>query len=217
MHTQAWSYLSRRELGCQVREVDVYTSQLVSMPSPPSFEAVNSHCLTFSSGLPLLSSFSLGVTSLPVGFPTLLSCLLLPSLLPHLCPELGLCKMRSKFAPCLYLHLALLPQLCPLYYSPVPTFSLSSLLSSVPYKSVLPSARSPGTSCPARPYGSSQQPWARCLSSRHSWAVCPLARSPQSCVWFQHQVPPSSYSVHIHPSPDPPQGLLWHVLKRGYF
>ena len=170
--------------------------------SLPSSEAVNRCCLTFFSGLQPPS------TSIPVGFPPLLSCFLLPSLPPHLrlgpnLSSLGLCKMRPKLTSCLYLHLALLPRPYPLSYSPIPTFFLSSCTRLFPISLFYhppshlgPPAQQDPLAPPSSPGGGGCHP--------STAGVRPLARSPQSCMWHQRRVPPSSYSVHIHPSPSPP-------------
>ena len=160
--------------------------------SPPSFAAVDRCCLTSFSGLQPPSTSTPWGTILPLGFPTLLSRFLPPSLPPHLrlglnLSSLGLCKMRPKLTSCLYLHLALLPRPYPLSYSPIPTFFLSSLYSPVSQKSVLLSTLSPGTSSPLAPPGSPGE--GGCHPSTAGGRS--LARSPQSCMWHQRR-------CHLH-------------------
>ena len=156
----------------------------------PAFEAVNRCYLTFFSGLQPPSTSTPWGNYSSCGFPTLLSCSLLPSLPPHLhlgpnFSSLGLCKMRPKFTSCLYFHLALLPWLYPLSYSPIPTFFFhpctrlfpTSLFYHLP-SHLGPPARQDPLAPPSIPGGGGCHP--------STVGVRSLARSPQSCMWHQH-------------------------------
>ena len=173
--------------------------------SPPSFAAVDRCCLTSFSGLQPPSTCTPWGTILPLGksaYPCVSS---VPSLPPHLrlgpnFSSLGLCKMRPKLTSCLYLHLALLPRPYPLSYSPIPTF-FSLILVLASFLKVC-SAIHPLT-WDLQPLGSSQQPWERWLSSQHSGGPL-LGQVPAVLHVASVPVPPSSYSVHIHPSSSPP-------------
>ena len=170
----------------------------------PSFEAVNRCYLTFFSGLqpPSTSTSWCNYSSCWI----LHSSLMFPaSLSPSSPPSRtqGQCKMRPKFTFCLYFHLALLPWLYPLSYSPIPTFFFhpctrlfpTSLFYHLPSHLGPPAQQDP-LAPPSIPGGGGCHP--------STVGVRSLARSPQSCMWHQHWAPPSPYSVHIHLSPSPP-------------
>lgn len=99
--------------------------------------------------------------------------------------------MMPKFTSCLYLHLAPLPWLYPLSYSPIPTFFFHPCTCLFPTRLFYHPPSHLGPPAQQDPLVPPSSPGAGgCHPS--TVGVRPLARSPQSCMWHQHQ-------CHLHP------------------